>query len=217
MKKVLTIILSIIILSMFASCGETKTSSNDVTTTTTTNTTTAKATQTTELATTIKETTKKSLKAQKNNNDTVSIDIPASLIGKNATDKLTDEQKNNGFKKAVVNKDGSVTYTMDSQKYVTFLKEYQNTVAESLDKIKTDGNYKSIKKVDYNDNFSEITLTVDKAKFENGMDSVAIMQAGISAAMYQAFDINSNSKSKTTINVKDSKTGKVFKTEKYPK
>ncbi len=215
MKKVLTIILSIIILSMFASCGETKTNSNDVATTTTTNTTTAKATQTTELTTTTNETSKKGVKAQKNNNDTVLIDIPASLIGKNATDKLTDEQKSNGFKKAVVNKDGSVTYTIDSQKYDTFLKKYQKTVAESLDKIKTDGNYKSVKSVEYNDNFSEITLIVNKNKFENGMDSIAIMQAGISAAMYQAFDINS--KTKTTINVKDQKTGKVFKTEKYPK
>lgn len=213
MKKVLSIVLSIIILTAFASCGEAKQNNNETTTTTTTTTTTAETTQLTTTKT--KETSEKGVKAQKNNNDTVSIDIPASLIGKNATDKLTDEQKNNGFKKAVVNKDGSVTYTIDSQKYDTFLKEYQKTVAESLDKIKTDGNYKSINSVEYNDNFSEITLIVDKNKFENGMDSIAIMQAGVSAAMYQAFDINS--KTKTTINVKDQKTGKVFKTEKYPK
>ncbi len=209
MKKVL----SIIILTAFASCGEAKQNNNETITTTTTTTTTAETTQLTTTKT--KETSEKGVKAQKNNNDTVSIDIPASLIGKNATDKLTDEQKNNGFKKAVINKDGSVTYTIDSQKYDTFLKEYQKTVAESLDKIKTDGNYKSVNSVEYNDNFSEITLIVDKNKFENGMDSIAIMQAGVSAAMYQAFDINS--KTKTTINVKDQKTGKVFKTEKYPK
>ena len=152
MKKVL----SIIILTAFASCGEAKQNNNETITTTTTTTTTAETTQLTTTKT--KETSEKGVKAQKNNNDTVSIDIPASLIGKNATDKLTDEQKNNGFKKAVINKDGSVTYTIDSQKYDTFLKEYQKTVAESLDKIKTDGNYKSVNSVEYNDNFSEITL-----------------------------------------------------------
>lgn len=127
---------------------------------------------------------------------------------------LTDEQKENGFTKIEKNNDGSITYTIKKSAYKTFIYDLKTEARNGIDEIMNSGNYSSIKNITYNDNFSEITIMVDKSLFENSIDSLAILSCRITSIMYQNFDIDSPKK--CTITIKDFTTGEIIQTETYP-
>ena len=148
---------------------------------------------------------------------TVELTIPKdaiSLLGDNFDYSLTEEQKEKGFIGVKKNEDGSATYTIKKKDYKVFLSEYKKTAMQGIDELTKDGNLPSVKSITYNDDLSKITIIAERESFENGFDSMVVMSCGLASSMYQMFDLNSNGK--CTVEVKDSTTGEVFQTAKYP-
>lgn len=128
---------------------------------------------------------------------------------------LTQEQRDSGFTDIKKNDDGSATYTIKKKEYQAYVKELKGTTAQGFDEMLADDSFSSVKKIEYTDRFEKITITADKEQFENSFDSLCIMSCGLSSCMYQMFDIDAAGK--CIIEVKDSATGEVFRTETYPK
>lgn len=146
----------------------------------------------------------------------VEITIPASLFSKEdpATDELTQEQKDLGFKSAKLNEDGSVTYKMSKKAYKEYLETMKTQTQENLNSLSED--YNSIKSVECNDDFSEITIKVEKSAYEQGMDFLAIPVAGIAGNMYQAIAGYDEEKMSSTVKIVDQDTGEELNSGTYP-
>ena len=144
---------------------------------------------------------------------TVDINVPASMFDEEnpATDELTQEQKDYGFKSAKLNEDGSVTYTMSKNAFNDYKKEIHEQTANTLSTLNSD--YPCIDSVEFNDNFSEIKINVDKSEYENGMNFFCITVAGFSANIYQAY---TNETVASNISVIDKATGEVIDSATYP-
>lgn len=147
----------------------------------------------------------------------VSITLPSelfALFGDEATATLTEEQKKNGLTKAEKLSDGSVKYTIKRSAYKDFLKEYRQETIESLNNLYGDDGFQSVKNITYNDDFSKITIFVEKSQYDGSFDTLVVMSAGLCGRMYQAFD--ADAPQKVVIEVKDNSNGNVIETKTYP-
>lgn len=144
----------------------------------------------------------------------IEITIPASLVNDSAEPTVTAEAKELGVKKIEKQNDGSFKYTFERSKYKKYLNYLREETKNTMDSIASDAAYKSISKIDYNNNFSNITISVNKEAYENSFESIAVTACGISGMLYQAFD--TSAPHTVTINVKDISTEEIFNTVKYP-
>ena len=94
------------------------------------------------------------------------------------------------------------------------MKELADGAKKAVEDIKNDTTFTSIQDITYNDSFTEFTMIVDKATYENSMDEFAALGLGMNGMFYQVFDGVKDYK--VTVNVKDASTGEVFKTIVYP-
>ncbi|MBT2680725.1 hypothetical protein J7E38_17075 [Bacillus sp. ISL-35] len=146
----------------------------------------------------------------------VEVTLPASMFEGEDIDSTIEEAKAEGVKEVIKNDDGSVTYKMSKSKHKEMMKELETGIKESLEEMKTSGDFASIKDVTHNKSFSEFTLEVDKATYENSMDGFAVFGLGISGAYYQLFNGADQDDYKVTINVKDQATGEEFDQIVFP-
>jgi len=96
------------------------------------------------------------------------------------------------------------------------MKDLKKNAEDSLEEIKTDGTFPSVKDIDHNKSFSKFTMTVDKAAYENSMDAWSVIGIGITGMMYNLFNGEDMDKMKINIDIKDEATGEVFDTTVYP-
>ncbi|WP_040716756.1 hypothetical protein [Paenibacillus daejeonensis] len=146
----------------------------------------------------------------------VQITLPAGMFEGQDIDQVIAEAKQEGVKEAVKNDDGSVTYTMSKANHDEMLKELGNGIADYADELLSDGSFPSVKDVSYSKDYSEFTLTVDKAAYESSMDGFVTMGMGIQGMMYQMMQGISTEDQKVTIHVKDEASGEVFQSVVYP-
>ncbi len=147
----------------------------------------------------------------------VTVTLPASMFeGEDMSTKVEDVKKE-GAKDATVNEDGSMTIKMSKDKHEEIMAQMKTSVTECIKQIKTSGDFKSIKDIKYNDDFTNITLEVVQADYEQGLDSIALMGIGSSAAMYHLYNGVEADDIKVTIDIKNVDTGEVFSTNVYPK
>lgn len=145
----------------------------------------------------------------------VEITMPASFVEGEDIDNTIKEAEAEGIE-VTKNEDGSLTYKMSKSEHKKMMKDIKTNAEKSLDEIKTDGTFPSVKDITYNNSFSKFTLTVDKAAYENSMDSWSIIGIGITGMMYNLFNGEDMDKMKVNIDVKDEATGEVFDTTVYP-
>lgn len=146
----------------------------------------------------------------------VEITIPASMFEGQDINKVIDEAKKEGIKKVTKNSDGSLTYKMTKSQHEKLLKSLNTDIESSLVEMKTSKDYTSIHDVTHNQNYTELTLLVDKQKYENSMDGFSLVALGMSGMMYQLYDGKNNKDIQVKIHVKDKNTNDVFKTVVYP-
>ena len=103
---------------------------------------------------------------------------------------------------------------MKEKDYEKYISNLRKTTAEAIDGI-NDGSLTSLKDIEYNKDFSEITLVVNKDEYLAGFDSMAKQLCSWSALMCQCYDVDAPGK--CTVYVKDSATGEVFETEDFTK
>lgn len=140
----------------------------------------------------------------------VELTLPASMFEGEDIDSAIEEAKAEGVKEVIKNADGSVTYKMSKSKHKEMMDELETNLQESLDEMKTSGDFASIKDITHNKSFSEFTLEVDKEAYENSMDGFAVFGLGMSGAYYQLFNGADKDEYKVTVFVKDEATGEVF-------
>lgn len=195
-KKITSIILSLLLILSFAGCaqsGADSTAGND----------TGSATETTAAKI---ETDEKLL--------SVDITLPASMFeGQDMSsfdaDAYADEQ---GFLSAKVNEDGSITVTMTKAKHKELLDEMAKSLDTTFAEFVNGKDTAYIKEITHNDDFTTVTMKVDKAAYENAFDFTPLA-IGMSVAMYQAF---TETEYHVEISIVDAATGETINSITYP-
>ena len=140
----------------------------------------------------------------------VEITLPEMLFEEDNMDDVVERAKEDGAKEVKKNDDGSVTFKMSKKDHKKMMEEMKEDVAESLDEIKKDDAFTSIKDITYNKDFSDITLVVDKETYENSFDGFAIFGIGLTSTFYHVFDGENPEKIKIQLNIEDEASGEVF-------
>lgn len=146
----------------------------------------------------------------------VTITLPASLFKGENIDDVISKAKEQGVQEVTKNTDGSLTYKISKSEYNKMMQDAKEAMVKTIDELQNNQNFKSIKGVEYNDSFSEFTLTVEKETYQKSFDGFAALGIGISSMYYQAFGGVSPEENKTKINLKDISTGDIFDTVIYP-
>lgn len=146
----------------------------------------------------------------------VEVTLPATFFEDQDINEVIASAKEEGFDEATANEDGSVTYKMSKAKHKEMMDEIKTGILETVEETKNSEDYVSIKDITHNDTFSEFTLVVDKAAYENSFDGFAAFGLGMSGAYYQIFNGVSTEDYKVQISIKDEASGEVFDTIVYP-
>ena len=143
---------------------------------------------------------------------TVTITIPADIIGEISQADLDKQLAEKGYKSATLNSDGSVTYVMTKAKHKELMKEMAAEFDKSFQEMLNDEE-SSIVSITHNDDFTEFKIGYDGD--EVGLaDSFTVLVFYMAGAMYGAFNgktpenvhvVFVNSKSGETIQEGDSK------------
>lgn len=142
-------------------------------------------------------------KKEKENLTEVTITVPQKYLKLDMTEdvsELSDGQKQMGFISAKKNSNGSVTYKIGKGDYSYYLDYLKKETAGYFDSIADDTDFPSIQKVEYNDDFSEITLCVEKDKYLNSYDTFIEDSIKVWVGYYNSF---AQKKSKCKIILKD--------------
>lgn len=146
----------------------------------------------------------------------VEVTLPASFFEGEDIDQVIANAKEEGIGEATANEDGSITYKMSKSQHKEMLAEIKAGMVESVEETKNSEDFQSIKDITYNDSFSEFTLVVDKAAYENSFDGFAALGLGMAGAYYQIFNGVDAEAYKVEISIKDEASGEVFDTIIYP-
>ena len=117
---------------------------------------------------------------------TVDITFPASFfegtdMSTFDTDAYVKEQK---FISAKLNDDGSMVVTMTKGRHNELLDEMTTELETTFSSLVEAADTPYIKEISHNDDFSLVTVKVDRAAYENAFDMTPFI-VGISASMYQ--------------------------------
>ncbi|MFP7471171.1 hypothetical protein SFC55_09170 [Niallia taxi] len=86
----------------------------------------------------------------------VEITMPASFVEGEDIDNTIKEAEAEGIE-VTKNEDGSLTYKMSKSEHKKMMKDIKTNAEKSLDEIKTDGTFPSVKDITYNNSFSKFT------------------------------------------------------------
>src|SRR5690606_41358447 len=77
----------------------------------------------------------------------------------------------------------------------------------TIEEMKSEDDFASIKDIKHNDKYSEFTVVVKKEDFENSFDTFSSFALVLRGMMYQFLDVVDEDKNKVKINYKDESTG----------
>ena len=146
----------------------------------------------------------------------VDVTLPASFFADSTEEEIIAGAKENGITEAVVNEDGSVTYTMSKSKHKEMMKEMGDSVLSTIDEIVNSEDYTSIKEISYNKDFTEFDVKVNRQQYEEGFDGFAVIGLVMVSTYYSAFEGKSGEDSQTIFNMVDETTGEIYDTAIYP-
>lgn len=146
----------------------------------------------------------------------VEVTIPASFFEGQDIETVISEAEKDGIKEVIKNDDGSLTYKMSKSEHKKLMKELEAGMLETVEEIKTSGDFSSIKDVTYNDSFSEFTIKVNKEEFENSLDTMASLGLALTGMYYQLFNGIDPEQYKVTVIFKNEANDEVINTVVYP-
>lgn len=148
-------------------------------------------------------------------NRTVSFELPLSIIGEKYQDDLDAYCEANGFISATLNKRSqTVKIKMKSFSHELLLANIGMSVLKSINQVASSKQYPSVKEIKKvnTDDFSEVTILVDKKQYKKDGDSAPYI-IGQSCLLYQLY--TGTNDFKCTVTVKDKKTNEVIDTKVY--
>ncbi len=146
----------------------------------------------------------------------VEVTIPKDYFGdQEITQSDIDKTKSEeGFDKATLNEDGSVTYKMSKSKHKEVLDEMKKNIEESCDEmINGEKATESFEKIIFNNDLTKFSVFVDSSKFTD-LDTVNSFMFYLFGGYYQLFNCVSDDKIDVQVDYIDSKTEKVLNTGK---
>lgn len=117
---------------------------------------------------------------------TRTVTFPAMFFKDTAADDVQAKLQEQGCTDIVANEDGSYTATMPIDKYNDLVDSWHDSTAKQLDEMPNSDSWSTITAVDYDDQFSKVTLTTSSSQV--GLkEAFAPLQVGLVACMYQQF------------------------------
>ncbi|GEL68209.1 hypothetical protein [Marinilactibacillus psychrotolerans] len=114
------------------------------------------------------------------------------------------------------NEDGSVTLKLSKAQHKELLNSMKESVDASIEQLKTDDTYTSFEDIQYNDDFSEMSIIVDREAYESGMDGFGIFALALPTMFYQLFEGTPSEDLEVIFELEDAADGEVFDTIVYP-
>lgn len=127
--------------------------------------------------------------AQEVDNTIVEITILSEYIEDDTTNgiQLTEAQKQLGYKSAVLNEDGSITYQIGKTDYDKEVARIKSDTETELQNLAASTDYPSIKNVEFAEDFTNVTLYVDAAVYKTGLDHLMSKSIFRWVGYYQSF------------------------------
>ncbi len=233
MKKIIAVLMAACMVCSMAACGSEKTNSSS------SDTETAVSQDDTGTSQKTDESTAKSAKSAKSGDSASSSDsdsksesspydfdvekkdgmvyvtMPASNFTNKTVDEIKADAKEMGYSDAAVNDDGSVTYKMTEDVHnekLDNMKEQVDIATESA--LEGENAVESFIAVDYNDDYSLFTITVDKSKYseEDALSNIWLYY--VLGSTYRAYFGISKNADEVVVKVID-KSGEVISTKNY--
>ncbi len=137
------------------------------------------------------------------------------IVGMKADDIVSSVQNSDQITK---NDDGSLTYKMTEEEYDQVLASLKKTLDDSIEAFKTDETLSCIKEITYNDDISEIVISVDQETYKNNASAIMVGPTlGIyGGMMYQMYSGIPDESIKCSVVVKDASTGEEIQSMVYP-
>ena len=146
----------------------------------------------------------------------VELTLPAEFFDGQTQEEIEASAKQQGVKEVKINEDGTVYYKMSKSDHKKMMNELEKSIKESMDEVVTSGDAASFKEIEYNKNFTEFDVTVDREAYENSMDAFMIFTFTLTGSFYNAFDGENMDEIKITVNMIDAATNEVFDTTVFP-
>lgn len=145
----------------------------------------------------------------------VDVTLAASFFEDKTEEEIRAEAKENGYSDCKINGDGSVTYTMSKTKRAEMLNEMKTSIDGMIAGcLEGDDKVASFVDIRYNDDFSQIDIYVDAEKYTT-WDRFYALTFYITGAYYQAFAGVANDEIDVAVNFIDNETGETLDTASY--
>lgn len=117
----------------------------------------------------------------------VDITFPAEFIGETTQEDIEKEAKENGYKSAVLNADGSVTYTMTKKQHKELMEETSKGFRQQLSELVGSEDYPNFTNVQANDDFTRFEVTTTSSEL-SWTESFSTLQFYMMSAMYHTLN-----------------------------
>jgi len=147
--------------------------------------------------------------------DDVTINVPASFFEGRSMEEIIEEALEEGIV-VTFNEDGTVSYTMSGSYHNEMMEEIRDEVLATFAEMLEGEVWNDIvKDIRANDDFTSITVEVDRANFENNMFAAMLnFVLGMQARVYNVF--RGNLDAEITVDIVDAITGEIISTTVYP-
>lgn len=116
----------------------------------------------------------------------VTLTIPKDFIGDTTQEEQDEIVNEKGYKSAVLNSDGSVTYVMTKAQHSEMLEDMRETIDTSLAEMAGSSDYPNITSVTANDDYTSFTITTKNTEPDLA-ESFAVMGLYMYGGLYGIF------------------------------
>lgn len=140
----------------------------------------------------------------------ITLTIPADFIGDSTQEDLNNAAKEYGYK-AVLNADGSATYTMTKSQHKKMIDDLSEELKTSLDEMVGSEDYPNFTNIEVNSDFTKFTITTKSEELDFN-ESFSVIGFYMYSGMYHVF--NGTEAEDVTVEFVNAESGKVIYSSK---
>ncbi len=143
--------------------------------------------------------------------DNVKVTMPSELFGSDVEKTVKIIKEKRGFKDISIDGD-KVIFSITKEQHAQWLEDTGNNIKNNVNSTMNNANYPEIKNIELNDNFTQVTIKVDKASYRS--DQVKVAADGIAQLMltYQSCNGVAVDALSVAVTVCDNGTGETIET-----